>query len=266
MCRTTAIIVIGLGVATLAVCRDGGTEGPTSQEETIGSDGGTITLGSIEVEFDDGALTEDTDVTITRASGGDVPAGHIGPAYELQPDDVTFAAAVTISYQYNENLVEGDPADLALAYAADGTWTPVTSSVAGGVVRAVVTHFSIWGVIDTTPPADGDADSDSDGDGDGDGDGDADGDGDGDGDTDSDSDSDSDADCVHSTCSMSSGMCSCEWTCDGEPAYVWCDLMTQPYQCDCNSDEVMDCDLVDPPLTEEACGDATCCFQGADAD
>ena len=100
---------------------------------------------------------------------------------------------------------------------------------------------------DSDSPADADTDAVIDGD--------ADADSDGDGDT------DSDADCSHDTCNTISYGCTCLWYCDDMPVNIRCDFYESPYMCDCNGDDIMDCELIDVALDETACGDYTCCFQ-----
>ena len=181
----TAVIVIA--VVALVVCRNNGTDG--SEEAEIGPDGGSLSMGSIELEIPTGTLTEVTTISITRTS--DAPSGHIGQAYDLQPEGVTFSPPVVVRFAYSEADLNGaDAGNLLVAYATDGVWIGVESIVDTemNVVRAPLSHFSTWSIIDPTGAADGDADVDADSDIDSDVDSDV--------DSDSDSDADADGACV----------------------------------------------------------------------
>jgi hypothetical protein len=251
MRQAALLMVVALLVLSSLHCRDGGSsDTPTSVTREIGPEGGVVTARDVELDFAPGAFSTETEVTIRRSS--DAPAGHIGDAYELLPEGLSFSPPVTARFDYRPSeLGSAEPSRLSLARATDGVWATLPSIVdtESQQVMASLPSFSTYAVVIVDGDGDGDGDGDADGDGDGDGDGDADGDGDG----------DADADCTHETCEGDDTGCACAWTCDGEARYVWCSFTLG--QCDCNSDELMDCALVDVPATAEACGDLTCCFR-----
>lgn len=172
MGKLARLAAFGVIVAS-AACRGGGGGGGGGEgvSERIGPEGGTISFGSVALEFEAGAVPTWTVITITRVT--DVPDGNVGPAYDLQPEGVTFEPPVVIAFAYDEGLLGGrSPEDLAVATVVAGAWEPVGGEldVERSEVRAVLPHFSVYSLLlPPLPDADGDGDVDADSDSDGDG-------------------------------------------------------------------------------------------------
>ena len=238
------VAIAALGLLLLPFCRGHGDDDSNSTSEVIGPDGGALSLGHVDLTIPRDTLDHDQEISITLTT--DVPAGNLGPAHRLQPEDVTFDPPVRIAFSYNDGMLAGSsPSNLSMARATDGRWIPIESmvNVETQEVVANLDHFSTYGIIDTTGGGDGDGDVDSDGDGDGD------------------SDSDGDVGCTgtHATCEDVSYGCTCEWTCPDDGTYlVYCDL-GEAWGCDCDGDSEIDCSLDDVGMNSDACGDYTCC-------
>ena len=250
------LLILVAVIACLAGCRNtAGSGNSSSRTVVIGTEGGSMSLGDIELDVPPGALSLDTEITMRRTS--DVPGGAVTDAASFEPEGISFDPPVTVRFDYDERDLDGAPAaSLTVARASAGAWEAIPSvvDVEGERVMASLVSFSTYGVVLGDDVADGDGDADADGDGDADADGDVDGDADGDGD----GDGDADGDCTHDLCSGSDTGCDCAWTCSGVPVYVWCSFTMG--QCDCDGDEMMDCFLTDVPLGPEACGDDSCCY------
>jgi hypothetical protein len=156
-----------------AACRVGGNGGGDGEDEgvaaTIGPEGGTVSLGSVALELEPGSVPSRTVVTITPVS--DVPEGNVGPAYDFQPEGVTFDPPAVITFAYDESLLGGrSPEELSVATVVGGAWEPVGAEldVERSEVRATLPHFSVYSLIlPPLPPTDGDGDVDGDADADG---------------------------------------------------------------------------------------------------
>jgi hypothetical protein len=166
-----------LVVVALTVCRGdgGGGGGTTMAEELVGPAGGSVELRAIELEIPAGTFSEETTISISVASTA--PPGHVGDAYELQPEGITFSPPIIVRFSYGGiDLGGASPSDFRVAHAADGGWVIEESVVdtETGEIFAALSHFSTWGLIDITGGGDGDGDADSDGDSDSDSDADSD--------------------------------------------------------------------------------------------
>lgn len=118
----------------------------------LGPAGGVARSGSgdLSVTIPAGALAADTDITLTPITR--TAPGSRGRAYRLGPDDVTFAAPVTLTFSYSEDDLQGTSADaLAIAWQhASGYWAlpdDVTLDTTAKTVSVKATHFSDWSMV-----------------------------------------------------------------------------------------------------------------------
>jgi hypothetical protein len=136
---------------------DGGPDAGMA-ENVIGSEGGTVVAegGQVRLEFPAGALSQPTQITVSRQS---VPpeAGFVGDVvYDLGPDGLTFAKPVRLTLGYDPSavtvpetslrigkLLEGGVGEFAQDSAVDTALHTVTGSLSG---------FSSYGVTGHTAP------------------------------------------------------------------------------------------------------------------
>ncbi|WP_207503598.1 hypothetical protein [Telluribacter humicola] len=137
--------------ATGAVTPVGNPEG-TATTATIGPAGGIIQSADkrVQIQIPAGALTTNQTISVQPISNH-CPAGT-GQAFRLTPHGINFAKPATITFQYNEDDVNGShPALLRIAYQNDkGIWqSPTVKSIdtTAHTVTVQTTHFSDWGLF-----------------------------------------------------------------------------------------------------------------------
>ncbi|WP_423737301.1 hypothetical protein [Chitinophaga caseinilytica] len=124
--------------------------------KTIGPNGGSITSGdrSVVIDIPAGALSKDEQVSIQRITNN--CPGHIGHAYRLKPEGVTFAKPVTVKMWHPETNGHFDSVFYHYQYIRaayqdkNGMWTALTKASTGNDWNAVyfeTTHFSDWSLI-----------------------------------------------------------------------------------------------------------------------
>lgn len=117
-------------------------------QETVGPEGGRVTLGEVRVEIPAGALAMPTAIRVSATSMA-APSGYraFSPVFRFEPEGTTFAQPVAITLPF-----EGD-ARLATVFwsrsAAPGDgYERVGGVPSGGRVTVQVTHFSTGFVAD----------------------------------------------------------------------------------------------------------------------
>jgi hypothetical protein len=123
----------------------------------IGPAGGTVTgPDGVTLVIPAGALTEPTEISITRASGVADNFHAVSPAYSFEPAGLTFQQPAVLVIPFQPTLVQGDVAEVAIWWGASPTarWAPLGSDVdpALGTVTAEITHFS-YGAAGEVDPA-----------------------------------------------------------------------------------------------------------------
>lgn len=123
----------------------------------IGADGGAAALadGTVTLSFPPGAISADIGITATSAPV-DVPGSDTsvlpGTLYEFQPSPTTFAAPVTLTIGFPENLPPRIHAErLVLCKMVADACIPVpgsTANVANHTVTGEITGFSEYGVTE----------------------------------------------------------------------------------------------------------------------
>jgi hypothetical protein len=125
-----------------------GTSGVTSQ--TVGTQGGTVTLDGVTLMIPGDALAADTVITVSMTTA---PAGYLiaSAAYQLAPADTTFAHAVSVT------LPRTTTAPGAHVYLSDGNggFEDRGGIVSGPSITAQITHFGTC--FAATPSGDGGA-------------------------------------------------------------------------------------------------------------
>jgi hypothetical protein len=93
-------------------------------EVTIGPDGGTINSsdGLLSVSIPQGALSGSTLISI-QAITNQAPLG-LGNGYRLGPEGLSFENPLTLTFHYNEELLDSNPADFLwiVFQESDGSW------------------------------------------------------------------------------------------------------------------------------------------------
>jgi hypothetical protein len=79
---------------------DGGGSNPDGSQtvmQTVGASGGTVTAGGVVLTIPPGALSSDTQISVTTSSAS-VPAGYVAvsPMFSFSPAGATFAVPVTV--------------------------------------------------------------------------------------------------------------------------------------------------------------------------
>lgn len=124
----------------------------SSTTETIPTSGGSLQLGGATLDFENGALDEDTEVTITAVDVATLPPGALpGTAFDLDAGGVSFNAPVALTLDYDPaDIPTGfDAADLSIWLLDEATeeWIQVPSTLQNGSVVAVLEHFSTYAVV-----------------------------------------------------------------------------------------------------------------------
>ncbi|HEY3402357.1 MAG TPA: hypothetical protein VGK59_03160 [Ohtaekwangia sp.] len=134
---------------TEPVITDKGTPSGDASSSLIGTSGGTIHSpdGRLTVTIPAGAVSVNTTITIQPITN-EGPLG-LGSGYRLQPEGLTFAQPVTLTFTYDEQLLDGIPADFLwiITQADDGSWNALTKSLVDNDTKTVsiqTTHFSDW--------------------------------------------------------------------------------------------------------------------------
>lgn len=152
MRRTGYMLTMVLGAALACGSSDRilGNPGST-QEVTIGPDGGTLALAdsAVTLVFPPGAVTETVSFTATPRS--DVgPTVLTGTVYDVQPS-MTFQVPVQVTVAYDESVLPIGVRESELGlYKLESTWQKVSGSVVNQVdnlVQASLTSFSTYGVL-----------------------------------------------------------------------------------------------------------------------
>jgi len=136
----------------LAAC--GASTGDTASKK-VGPYGATVsgTQGT-SVVIPAGALTQPTDITISKDSTGapPIPASYlaIGDMYALTPHGTMFAVPVTVNIPFNEMQTDGRTPTLLKTNAARDGWEPIdTATENATTMQAQIDSFS-WIVVAKT--------------------------------------------------------------------------------------------------------------------
>lgn len=108
---------------------------------TIGTQGGTITAGDLQLQIPEGALAQDVDLAVTESSDApsEIEAGS--KLYELEPHGLTFDLPVIVSIAFSS-----DPGKVAIFWSDDGAvFKQVETTVEGAVAHTTTSKFS-WAV------------------------------------------------------------------------------------------------------------------------
>lgn len=116
---------------------------------SIGTAGGSLTSvdGNLTVTIPAGALTSNTTISIQPISN-EGPLG-LGLGYRLSPEGTTFQQPVTLSFKYNDELLDNAEEDFLwiITQANDGSWNALLKSEVNTSTKTVTvttTHFSDW--------------------------------------------------------------------------------------------------------------------------
>ena len=141
------------GVVTGAVTPVGTVEGEVISA-TIGPGGGTIESADqrIQISIPAGALNTNQTISV-QPIGNNCPAGS-GQAFRLMPHGITFAKPAAITFQYNDQDINGSaPELLRIAYQNEkGIWQAPAVKGLDTTTRTVTvqaSHFSDWAVFQT---------------------------------------------------------------------------------------------------------------------
>jgi len=129
---------------------DGGTTDGGDTGE-VGPSGGVVVSDSKAVILDIPAGALDETVTIEIKPAGDAPQGHVGNAYNLLPDGLSFKVPITVKFAYDPtSLGVAAENSLALATVVNGAWHIIADSAVDTTAKVVsgkTDHFSQYGVI-----------------------------------------------------------------------------------------------------------------------
>ncbi len=137
------------GVSNKPIVTDRGTAQGNATTTTIGSGGGTLSSadGKLTVIIPVGALTSNTTVSILPISN-EGPLG-LGLGYRLSPEGTTFTKPVTLTFNYDEDLLDNTSEDFlwVITQADDNSWRAVLKSEVNTIANTATvttTHFSDW--------------------------------------------------------------------------------------------------------------------------
>ncbi|MCA9665175.1 MAG: hypothetical protein KC503_06290 [Myxococcales bacterium] len=136
-----SILLLG----TLSACSDDG------GSDTIGPDGGTVSVQGASVTIPAGALDKDVKIKVSQVSGlgATLPGGvtRLGDAFSFEPHGQTFLAPVTIKI-----AAPGSTVAVRLDDRADSTWKRVDATFAGDTATIQTSTFSIYAAASSSGP------------------------------------------------------------------------------------------------------------------
>lgn len=120
-----------------------------ANEVTVGSEGGIVNSsdGLLSVNIPQGALSGSTVISIQPITNN-APLG-VGKGYRLEPEGLSFEKPVTLTFHYNDELLDSKPAEfLWIVYqTSDGSWKAMLKSAVDTNAKTVTvesSHFSDW--------------------------------------------------------------------------------------------------------------------------
>jgi hypothetical protein len=122
-----------------------------SVSTTVGTEGGTVEAGSVSVEVPDGALAEETEITVETTQ--QAPEGAVGATYEIEAGNAELAEPVTLTFKVAKAQIPTPYlySELKLGFVNDqGQWEVLPNSVADEsteTVSGTTTHLSLWGIL-----------------------------------------------------------------------------------------------------------------------
>lgn len=126
-----------------------GTPNGSSVSQSIGPSGGSITSsdGILTLTVPAGALSSTKTITIQPITN-EVSLG-VGNGYRLGPDGTTFSQPVTLTFKYNDGMLDNKPASTLWVTTQnnDGSWSANIRSVVDESTKTVTaksSHFSDW--------------------------------------------------------------------------------------------------------------------------
>jgi len=139
-----------LGALALAACDGSG----TLATNAIGSEGGTVRTGDglAELVVPAGALTEDVAITITAYEGA-VPGAAIAPAWDFQPDGLTFEVPAVMRLTLHDDIDPSTVDGATLGWLEGNEFFPIEGDTVvydDGTVEGEVTHFTPYSVVGGT--------------------------------------------------------------------------------------------------------------------
>jgi hypothetical protein len=128
---------------------DPSTSDANSVTVTIGAEGGELVFGSgassVILQIPPGALETDVEITATAAE----PRDRVSSIVNFSPSGLIFGEPATISF--GNNSLESTGRATVVYTDSTGAFYPIESSIsAGGGIQAEITHFSSYGVIETS--------------------------------------------------------------------------------------------------------------------
>lgn len=129
----------------------------TTAGDTIGPEGGVVTLEGAELTIPAGALSEDVEITM-RASDDAPVLADASPAsllYRIGPDDVSLALPATLTIAFVPDSSQTGAATIYTAPTGETAdqFLPVTTNpVDSSNVSADIEHFSSWAVFFQNTP------------------------------------------------------------------------------------------------------------------
>lgn len=126
-----------------------GTPDGAASDTMIGPSGGTLHSadGKLTVTIPAGAISSATQISIQPVTNL-APLG-LGNGYRLQPEGMTFAVPVVLTFKYDDQLLQNSPEDFLwiVTQAGDGSWNALMKSaldINTKTVTITTTHFSDW--------------------------------------------------------------------------------------------------------------------------
>jgi hypothetical protein len=118
-----------------------------TNNQTVGTSGGTVEGSGATVTVPQGALANDTSISVASSKEA-TPSGAAAysPVFVFGPDGTNFAIPVTVKLPFT-----GDASKAAIFWSkADGMFEKLSTTAAGGTATAQVSHFSKGFVGDGT--------------------------------------------------------------------------------------------------------------------
>ncbi len=134
---------------------------PGETSKSIGNDGGSISLGDVNIEIPSGALGENKNISIKKLDQAKAPLAamegfkFLGDVYYFGPEGLKFKVPVTITIKYDPTKLTGLDEDTLAIYYYDKTknaWVIQKSTIdkAKRAVSTKVDHFTCFALMAKT--------------------------------------------------------------------------------------------------------------------
>ncbi|HEY2407333.1 MAG TPA: hypothetical protein VGI10_15085 [Polyangiaceae bacterium] len=135
------------GGSTPAAANNVPAVGQTVTVSITAASGGDVAIGSAKLSIPPGALSADTDITLTtEAPASSLPEAATvqGPVYDFGPAGTTFSTPAPLTLPLPSAPSSGQTAVVSWLDTTSNAWQDLDTTVSAGAVTAAVPHFTMF--------------------------------------------------------------------------------------------------------------------------